>query len=206
MNLITQGRVEARAARALGKTFKCPQCGLEKRLVYPWTVKKHCSKACDAAARRRQVGELNHNYRGGVGVSRCEFCGRDFTRDRRGRRFCSTRCFNATKKSQATGPVNRDRNHAEIVRALESLGCSVRDTAAVGGGFPDLVVGMMGRNFLVEVKNPDTTYGKSGLNEAQTVFAEQWRGHPVSVISTVQEAVSWVNQRRRSILRELLDQ
>ncbi len=66
-----------------------------------------------------------------------------------------------------------DDNEKEIIRALESIGCTVYRL-----GTPvDLLVGYRARNFLIDVKNPDTDYGKNdrGTPE-QKRFFETWRG------------------------------
>lgn len=78
----------------------------------------------------------------------------------------------------------RDSTHKAIKRALLDIGCSVFDTADVGGGFPDLVVGYHGVTILLEVKGP-----KGFLRELQTDFAEKWRGSRPMVVRTPQEAV-----------------
>ena len=47
-----------------------------------------------------------------------------------------------------------DGNHAEIVAALRSFpGVSVCSLASLGNGVPDLIVGLAGQNYLVEVKD-----------------------------------------------------
>ena len=76
----------------------------------------------------------------------------------------------------------RDGNHAEIKKALEDCGCSVWDTADIGGGFPDLVVGRHGRTYLVEVK---TLKGKEKPNQREARAA--WRGS-WHVVRTIEEA------------------
>ncbi len=54
--------------------------------------------------------------------------------------------------------VHRDKNHKEIVEALKRAGMRVFDCAALGSGFPDLVVQRPdGRVFLVEVKSDEST-------------------------------------------------
>jgi len=68
-------------------------------------------------------------------------------------------------------PHKRDSNHAEIARTFERLGCTVFDTSAVGGDFPDMVVGCAGRNLLIEAKSD-----KGKLSEGQDGFRERWRG------------------------------
>lgn len=68
-------------------------------------------------------------------------------------------------------PHKRDSNHAEIARTFEQLGCTVFDTSAVGGDFPDMVVGIAGKNLLVECKTE-----KGALTQGQDGFRERWRG------------------------------
>ena len=48
-----------------------------------------------------------------------------------------------------------DANHAEVVAALIRVGCSVQSTAAIGCGFPVLIVfaPALGRLVLLEVKD-----------------------------------------------------
>lgn len=75
-----------------------------------------------------------------------------------------------------------DANQAEIARALRDIGCSVHDTAAVGGGFPDLVVGRGGRTYLIEIK---TRLGS--FTGEQLKFHREWSGH-IAVVRTVAEA------------------
>jgi hypothetical protein len=89
--------------------------------------------------------------------------------------------------------VHRDSNHAPIVRALEAVGCTVLDLAAVGGGCPDMAVGYRGVTFMLEVKRPLGPRG--GSHEHQTVKPHQaewharWRGGPVCVVRSVDEAL-----------------
>lgn len=85
-------------------------------------------------------------------------------------------------------PKKKDKNQNNIARALEKAGCSVTDTSAIGGGFPDLVVGRAGRNYLMEVKNPET---RGRLNEIQRQFFNLWRGQ-VDTVYTIDEAFSVV--------------
>lgn len=87
----------------------------------------------------------------------------------------------------------RDKNHGELQRAFEQLGCSVADLSGAGiPGWPDVVVGVAGRNHLVEFKNPETRYGRAGLNDNQQAFARDWRGGKLYAVSTVQEVAALV--------------
>lgn len=76
----------------------------------------------------------------------------------------------------------RDANELEIVQGLEAH----PDVTVVPLDKPvDLLVGYAGRTFLIEVKNPD---GKDKLEPDQVEFLEWWRGAPVSVVRTLDEA------------------
>jgi len=69
-----------------------------------------------------------------------------------------------------------DSNQPEIVKALRNVGATVTCTHIVGDGFPDLVVGYRGCNFLLEVKIPG---GK--LNEVEQDWHNAWRGQKLVV-------------------------
>lgn len=64
-----------------------------------------------------------------------------------------------------------DTNQSDMVKALRFVGASVFVASHIGDGFPDLVVGWRGRNFLIEVK---TATGK--LTDEQKHFASRWQG------------------------------
>ena len=82
---------------------------------------------------------------------------------------------------------NKDANHRAIVEALRSIGASV--TSLDAPGVPDLLVGFGGMNFLLEVKNPKTAYGRmkadnaSGSLERQRAWREAWKGNVIIVTS-----------------------
>lgn len=93
----------------------------------------------------------------------------------------------------------RDANHAALTKALEALGCSVLDTAHIGiPGAPDVVVGAIGGTHLVEFKNPESRYGRAGLNDNQQAFARDWRGGPLYAVSTPEECAVLVGNWRRA--------
>jgi len=95
--------------------------------------------------------------------------------------------------------AHRDRNQSEIVQALERIGCSVHDMAAVGGGFPDLVVSFRtdlgGTTVLMEIKHPSPSRPRGKDMETQQAFREHWRDKVHQVIS-VDEAVAVVQRRK----------
>lgn len=79
----------------------------------------------------------------------------------------------------------RDTTHKEVRDGLRALGISVADTADMGDDFPDLVVGVRGQTFLIEVKGP-----KTPVSEGQREFAAAWRGSPVIVARSLDEALA----------------
>ena len=87
-------------------------------------------------------------------------------------------------------PHKRDRNQPEIVVAFTALGCSVFDTSAMGGGFPDLVLGVCGENVMVEIKTK-----KGTLTEDQQKLIGKWRG-TIHVIDSVDGACRLVDMIR----------
>ena len=86
-----------------------------------------------------------------------------------------------------------DMNQAEIVAALRDIGASVVSLANIGGGCGDLLVGLRGENFLLEVKTPQ---GK--MTRDEMCFMTEWRGHYM-VVRTVEQAIDAVTnpQARR---------
>jgi len=89
--------------------------------------------------------------------------------------------------------AKKDANHVPIVNAFEKLGCGVVDLSDVGRGVPDLLVWASGLWHLVDIKNPETGYGKRGLNPRQKKWAEEWRGGPVYLVYTVADVVLLAN-------------
>lgn len=86
-----------------------------------------------------------------------------------------------------------DANHAEVVKALRAIGCSVADTSRVGGGFPDLVCGYRGRNYLIEVKDGKKPPSGRRLTDDQVKFVQQWRGY-WACVQSVDEALEVVRR------------
>jgi Holliday junction resolvase len=74
-----------------------------------------------------------------------------------------------------------DRNQREIVAALRKAGASVQHLHGVGKGCPDLLVGYMSRNYLMEVKGP-----KGTLTSDQVEWHESWRGRACIVRSPLE--------------------
>lgn len=84
-----------------------------------------------------------------------------------------------------------DRNQSEIVAALRSAGCSVQILSSVGHGCPDLLVGLAGKNYLLECKDGNKPPSSRKLTEDQVNWFGVWRGQ-VCVVKDVKEALSAV--------------
>jgi len=69
-----------------------------------------------------------------------------------------------------------DGNHGEIVKALQAVGAVVQSLAAVGEGCPDLLVGYLGVNFLIEVKDGSLPPSGRLLTPKQKSWHAAWKG------------------------------
>lgn len=95
-------------------------------------------------------------------------------------------------------PISRrDGNHDALTREFEALGCTVLDAHASGiAGQPDVIVGCVGHNHLVEYKDMTTAYGRAGLSVTQTAFARDWNGGPVYVATCADDCLALVQAWR----------
>lgn len=84
-----------------------------------------------------------------------------------------------------------DDNHREVVATFEALGCRVRSTAALGRGFPDLLVLCRGMLHLVEVKDGRKPKSERKLTPAEEAFAKAW---PVSLVECREDATRLVRE------------
>ena len=85
-------------------------------------------------------------------------------------------------------------NQKLIVNALRKMGCSVISLAQLGDGVPDLLCGFRGVTFLCEVKDGQKPPSAQGLTEDEDMFFRLWRGGPLKVIKSVEEAIAFVTQ------------
>lgn len=94
-------------------------------------------------------------------------------------------------------PKRADRNQKSIADALSAVGCTVVLLHTVGGGCPDLLVGVHGETWLIEIKTPEEASrlarGKShnpATAARQKAWAQSWRGSPPLVVHSADEALS----------------
>jgi len=75
------------------------------------------------------------------------------------------------------------------VAALRAAGCTVEVLSDVGRGVPDLLVGIRGRNLLVEVKDGSLPPSRRRLTDDELAWHARWRG-AVVVVHDVHEAIA----------------
>jgi hypothetical protein len=84
--------------------------------------------------------------------------------------------------------VRVDDNQAEIVKGLRAVpGVDVVSTANMRNGFPDLVVGYHGKNYLMQIKDGDKPPSRQRLTEHERRFHQTWRGQ-VAIVRNITEA------------------
>lgn len=81
-----------------------------------------------------------------------------------------------------------DSNQNEIVKGLRQLGVSVRVTSMLGEGFPDLVCGHRGINYLFELKDGDKSNSRKKLTTDEQQFFDTWKGK-VYKIESIDDAI-----------------
>lgn len=89
-----------------------------------------------------------------------------------------------------------DRNQQAVVQALRAAGATVWCTHTAGDGYPDIVCGFRGENFLLEIKDGEQAPSHRRLTQAETRFFQEWRGQ-VAVVNGVDEALAVVGAIRK---------
>ncbi len=83
-----------------------------------------------------------------------------------------------------------DRNHAEIINALRKIpNLSVFSTHEVGKGFPDIVVGYKGINYLIEIKDGNKPPSARKLTPDEVKFHSNWRGQ-IKIVNNLDEVLN----------------
>lgn len=128
------------------------------------------------------------------------------------KRYCSYKCHLddggafragiAASKAKMKYGTKKDANHNEIFDKLRELCPAVYDLSMHGHGVPDGLAWILEEWRLFEVKNPSTAYGKRGLNAVQKKWLSQWKGGPVYMIYTTEEAEKFAKGELSSIKAE----
>ena len=82
-----------------------------------------------------------------------------------------------------------DANQSDLTRQLRLIGASVQPLHYVGRGCPDLLVGWRGRNWLLELKDPEKRPSARKLTEDEDRWHHGWRGQ-VAVVETLEDALA----------------
>ena len=83
-----------------------------------------------------------------------------------------------------------DSNHAEIIKALRKIpNLSVFSTHEVGKGFPDIVIGYKGINYLIEIKDGNKPPSARKLTDAELKFHNNWHGQ-IKIITNLDEVLN----------------
>ena len=84
--------------------------------------------------------------------------------------------------------LKSDLNQAAIVRTFRQAGATVQDLHAVGHGCPDLLVGIHGKTYLIEVKSK-----RGKFTPAQVEWWWNWQGQALVIRSCLQ-VVEFLNE------------
>jgi Holliday junction resolvase len=79
-----------------------------------------------------------------------------------------------------------------VVKALRKIGATVADTSGVGEGFPDIVCGFRGVNWMIEVKDGKKPPSRRKLTPDQAEFFMAWRGQ-YAVVESAEQAIALVS-------------
>jgi hypothetical protein len=90
-----------------------------------------------------------------------------------------------------------DENQKSIVDFLRGLGASVLILSEVGKGCPDILCGIFGQNFLIEIKNGMLAPSAQKLTKHEQHFFDTWKGQ-VCVINSECDAINFINDLRMS--------
>ncbi len=82
------------------------------------------------------------------------------------------------------------------MRTLRDCGCSVLVMSSLGHGAPDLLVGLRGQNYALEVKDGSLSPSRRQLTPYERRWHNSWRGQVV-VVDTVAQALAAVGLASR---------
>ena len=94
-----------------------------------------------------------------------------------------------------------DTTHKPIKQTLEAAGFFVVDCSRFGGGFPDLIATKHRRAYFIECKSSKKVrmHAGDGLGQAQKDLIEAWKGPPIIVAETPEDALRQINLQIREV-------
>ena len=74
-----------------------------------------------------------------------------------------------------------DSNHKELMDMIRKIpNASVFSTHTLGKGFPDIVIGYKGLNYLVEIKDGNKPKSAQKLTADEIKFHDSWKGQIIT--------------------------
>jgi hypothetical protein len=99
--------------------------------------------------------------------------------------------------------AKKDDNHNRIAEVFEINGATVLDMSPLGDGAPDMAIGFLGHNILIEAKNGSLPKSKQQLTDDEEKFHAAWRG-TIVIIHNELEAQQLMSTMRRQARLNLI--
>lgn len=84
-----------------------------------------------------------------------------------------------------------DNNQKKLVEQIRRLGASVTHLHALGKGNGDLLIGIRGKNFLLEVKDPAKSPSRKKLTKDEVKFHAAWQGQ-ICIVETIDDVIKLI--------------
>lgn len=85
-----------------------------------------------------------------------------------------------------------DSNQSLITEHLRRMGYSVQLLHTIGKGCPDMIVGIKGRNYLIELKDGEKTASGKKLTVDEKKWHQVWRGQ-VAICESLDEILKVIS-------------
>lgn len=86
-----------------------------------------------------------------------------------------------------------DANHKQLINQIRQVPfISVFSTHELGKGFPDIVVGYRGINYLFEIKDENKTASQKKLTDSEVKFHRGWMGQ-VHIVENIKDVYKIIN-------------
>ena len=89
-----------------------------------------------------------------------------------------------------------DANHKELIDLIRQIpAASVFSTHEIGKGFPDIVVGYKGLNYIFEIKDGKKSPSQKKLTKAELKFHSIWTGQ-VNVVENLDDVLKIIKNAK----------
>jgi len=89
--------------------------------------------------------------------------------------------------------ARKDANHTQIVKEFRDAGASVLDTAQLGKGAPDILIGYQGHNVAIEIKDGSKPPSKRLLTTDEAQFHDDWQGW-IEIVYTIDDVTRIIGE------------